>query len=183
MDSETNQQRRYELQRLIDRDIKFDNVENISAKQATELENVLFVDVRSKSEFLTSAIPNAVHRAKFESMLLEKHNQEISAASVICFYCTVGVRSAKYVRWLKQDKLEGLTDKTLVNMKGSILDWCHEPNCAPLVKPSNSDIAVGPAADEVHCFGNQWCLAPTKYHPVTFSLFEQLAEGAKWSPY
>jgi len=182
MTSGTDEKRREALRVLLDCDLlkKYGNVGSVSAKEAAELgDKVLFVDVRSKQEFLTSAIPNAIHSEEFEAML--KHNNaQLENSSVVCFYCTIGVRSAKYILWLKTKNFEQLSDKNLLNLKGSIVDWSHEPMCATLVKPSNDKVAVGPLASEIHCFGDRWDLASTKYKPRTFRAFEQMAEGARW---
>ena len=173
-----NDVRRDKLRHMMETDVVFPDVENITAKEAAALEDVLFVDVRDVKEFQVSAIPGAVHYRKFEEMM--------KAGTVtqknICCYCTIGVRSGKYGTRLKRSPF--MTDKRVLNLNGSILDWTHEPTCAPLRKPdAKNETANGEPADQVHVFGESWDLASTRYEPVKFSKLERALEGARWAMY
>jgi hypothetical protein len=101
----------------------------------------------------------------------------------VCCYCTVGIRSDKYARFLVRKQIDAqspLRDKCIMNMKGSILDWTHESACPKLVKPGDRLVAKGDPADQIHCFNSRLDLGSEDYTPITFSLLEQGMEVAKW---
>lgn len=83
---------------------------------------VLLVDVRSARETGVSMIPGAVTRDAYE------HNAADYEGYLIVSYCTVGVRSERYVRALRAKGVDA------VNFEGSILAWVEAG--LPLVTPS-----------------------------------------------
>jgi rhodanese-related sulfurtransferase len=183
---EMDSERRNKLQEIVNKSVHFPEIEEISSKQAGELASngdgtVIFVDCRSKAEWFVSAIPNAVHYEAFEKMIANQ-DELIVKTDQVCCYCTIGVRSGKYAKWLRNHS-KSLEGKKIINMKGSILEWSYEPNCPKLVKPENDAVAKGDVATQIHCFGERWNLAPVNYEPVMFNMFEQGAQAAKWAFY
>ena len=145
-----------------------------SAKESHQLslsEPTLFVDVRAQEEYKVSTIPGAVHVSEFESTNLSDLRQEN-----LVFFCTVGYRSGKYVKHVQKKYGERLKGKNLYNMKGSILDWCHEETCPKLIEPETQTVT-----NKVHCYGKSWNYLPDGYEPVYFSWLQQTVEGAKWA--
>jgi rhodanese-related sulfurtransferase len=82
---------------------------------------LLLVDVRSAEEVAVSMIPGAISRDEYE------RNAQHYADYRIAPYCTVGARSEKYTRNLREKGVDA------VNFKGSIIAWVEAGQ--PLVTP------------------------------------------------
>jgi len=109
-------------------------------------ETLQFVDVRSAEEMAVSMIPGAITRREYE------RNPEAYENARIVPYCTVGARSGKYTRELRDRGV------TAVNYRGSILDWVEHGE--PLVNPE------GEPTKRVHTYSKRFTV-PEPYVPVT----------------
>jgi len=158
------------LEEMVERDVanRFPTISHIDVSEALRT-GVVFVDVRSAQEFAVSAIPNAIHRDQFEAWLPTKGkntNRLLEEASTICFYCTIGVRSAKYIQYLNSERYPKLAGKHLCNLKGSILAWCFKSvndSSLGLIVPSTQS-----PTHAVHCYGDKWCVAPDGFECCVF---------------
>ena len=83
---------------------------------------VLLVDVRSDEETAVSMIPGAITRATYE------RDAALYADYRIVPYCTVGARSKRYTRALREAGVDA------VNFEGSIMGWIEDGR--PLVTPA-----------------------------------------------
>ena len=109
-------------------------------------ETILFVDVRSDEEMAVSMIPGAITRREYE-----RNPQAYEDARIVA-YCTVGARSGKYTRELRQRGVSA------VNYRGSIIDWVEAGR--PLVTPD------GEPTTRVHTYSDSFSV-PEPYVPVT----------------
>ncbi|WP_201771537.1 rhodanese-like domain-containing protein [Pseudohaliea rubra] len=109
-------------------------------------ETLLFVDVRSEEEMSVSMLPGAITRREYE------RNPEAYKGMRIVPYCTVGARSGKYTRELRDRGVSA------VNYRGSILDWVE--NGEPLVTPD------GEPTKRVHTYSERFSV-PEPYTPVS----------------
>ena len=108
-----------EVDAMIARD--FPGTPEISTGQLAELmagqSEVVSLDARSKEEFQASHIRNALYAPNLAAV--KKHVPERSTKIVV--YCSVGYRSARMVKRLREI---GYTEA--VNLKGSIFKWANE---------------------------------------------------------
>jgi len=109
-------------------------------------EPLQFVDVRSEEEMAVSMLPSAITRREYE------RNPEAYADARIVPYCTVGARSGKYTRELRERGI------TAVNYRGSIIDWVEHGE--PLVTPD------GEPTKRVHTYSDRFSV-PAPYIAVT----------------
>lgn len=109
-------------------------------------EPLQFVDVRSEEEMAVSMLPGAITRREYE------RNPEAYEDARIVPYCTVGARSGKYTRELRERGI------TAVNYRGSIIDWVE--NGEPLVTPD------GEPTKRVHTYSDRFSV-PEPYIAVT----------------
>jgi len=109
-------------------------------------EKVVFVDVRSEEEMAVSMLPGAITRREYE------RNPKAYENARIVPYCTVGARSGKYTRELRERGVSA------VNYRGSILDWVEHGE--PLVTPE------GKPTKRVHTYSDRFSV-PEPYIPVT----------------
>jgi rhodanese-related sulfurtransferase len=166
---------------------KYPDVEHITCEELQEMmKETLIVDVRHKDEFLVSAIPGAVHYTVYEQMMKDKDAIFVEKTR-ICFYCTIGERSARYARKMKENFSgdTNLNEKKLLNLKGSILEWTYLKEGGDLVKPNPQTMMADdcPHSEKVHCFGERWNLCSDKYDSITFNWVEQAAEALRWIKY
>lgn len=126
---------------------EFPLVESISVKQLQQRQHkqLVLVDVRSPEEIEVSFIPGAITKKKFEENLDRYRN------ATVVVYCTIGYRSGKYARQLRQQGIEAL------NLEGSLLAWSHAGG--KLVDEKG-------ATKQVHVYGRQWQLTAEGYEPV-----------------
>ena len=109
-------------------------------------EPLQFVDVRSEEEMAVSMLPGAITRREYE------RNPEAYEDARIVPYCTVGARSGKYTRELRERGI------TAVNYRGSIIDWVEHGE--PLVTPD------GEPTKRVHTYSDRFSV-PEPYIAVT----------------
>ena len=109
-------------------------------------ETLQFVDVRAEAEMAVSMIPGAITRREYE------RNPAAYEDARIVPYCTVGARSARYTRELRDRGVAA------VNYRGSIIDWAE--NGGPLVTPE------GEPTMRVHTY-SKWFSVPEPYVQVT----------------
>ena len=132
----------------------FENEVPVPTMTVSELQNGLqnaasdyvVVDVRDEEERRVSVIPGAISQSEFESGLNSRYKNK-----KIVPYCTIGYRSMKYTKELKNKGLEAY------NLRGSILSWVHSG--AEVVSPSSQQ-----PTKEVHVYGDKWKLAPAGYN-------------------
>jgi rhodanese-related sulfurtransferase len=118
---------------------------SIEEYQKNKDEYVL-VDVRSEKEVKISKIPGALTRKEFET------KRKLYKDKKILTYCTIGVRSSKYVISLKQERFEAY------NLKESILGWTHRG--LPLIGPE------GKETRKVHVYAEAWNLVAKGYKGI-----------------
>jgi rhodanese-related sulfurtransferase len=108
-----------EVEAMITRD--YPGTPEISTGQLAELmaseSKLILLDVRGKEEFQVSHIRNALHAPGLKAV--QKQVPERSVKIVV--YCSVGYRSAKMVKRLRET---GYPEA--VNLKGSIFKWANE---------------------------------------------------------
>ncbi len=119
-----------------------------AAKQRAAKTELVFVDVREKSEQNVSMIPGAITAARFEADFDRYRKQQIVV------YCTIGSRSGIYAR----DLLGKHPNLKIRNLAGSILAWAHAGR--PLQTPD------GKPTKRVHVYGPKWNLLPEGYEAV-----------------
>lgn len=99
---------------------QFSDVKHITAEEVMKKnENVIFVDTRSVEERSVSIIENAIDVDEFE-----KRIDEVRNCDIVC-YCTIGYRSAMYVRQRMAMNLDSEHSIRYYNLLGSILSWTH----------------------------------------------------------
>ncbi len=107
--------------------------------------NFVIVDVRSESESGVSLIPGALTRTEFERTAADHQGKAVIA------YCTVGVRSGKFVNQLIRQGWKAC------NYEGSIIDWCK--NKLPLVSPDGAE------TQQVHTYSAKYSV-PDDYKAI-----------------
>lgn len=122
---------------------QFDGLPQVSissAKRDYQSQKLIFLDVREDKEIKVSRIKGAITKSDFEKNLHQYKDKKIAV------YCTIGYRSAQYVRKLRKKNLKAF------NLKGSFLGWLH----------SNGEIedALGHSTNQAHVYGKNWDLAP-----------------------
>lgn len=128
---------------------EFKDVPEVTLSKAKELNKkneIVFIDVRKKKEREISTIPGAIGTEEFEK------NRSKYEDKVIAVYCTIGYRSAKYIKKLKKKKVRAY------NLEGSILGWVHDSR--PVVNKK------GKAVKTVHVYGRSWNHLPEDYKGV-----------------
>ena len=157
---EETERKREEIARMCDEmsgtafDAKTPEVDVDEAAKLFHDGSALFVDVRTDAEMEVSRIPGALRKDEFEERLRTSReavseeqegqgNDKESIGTVIA-YCTVGVRSGRYVEAMKKE----YPKLCILNLKGSILSWTHAE--LPL------EDSTGNAAKKVHVYGKRW---------------------------
>ncbi len=117
-------------------------------KKVTETDRnaITLIDVREARERNISLIPGAITLAEFESQPA-KHSRK-----VVVVYCTVGYRSAKVARRLRQHGIKAY------NLHGGIVGWTQIGG--ELVDAS------GNPTKRVHTYGRAWNFVPQSYIAV-----------------
>jgi len=106
---------------------------------------VVIVDVREPAEREVSRLPNSIIPKELESYLEGHDNLRV------VIYCTIGYRSGKFTRSLKNKGLKAS------NLAGGIVAWVHHGG------PIEHD---GKPTRRVHVYGKKWNLLPEGYEPV-----------------
>ena len=115
-------------------------------RKLSEENKVQLVDVRKEKERDVSMISGAISKNEFEKNI-KKYEDKI-----IVVYCTIGYRSAKYIKKLKKKNV------LAYNLEGSILGWVHE--ALPVVNPTKEEVK------RVHVYGRSWNVLPKDYEGV-----------------
>lgn len=127
----------------------YPDVRHLSARDLMVLlddrEEVLLVDVRGDAERAVSTLPGAISQSDFEVLA-----EDIGGRTVVA-YCTIGVRSSRFAREMKQRGIE------VTNLNGSILAWTHA---------GGSLVAEGQETHRLHVYGPRWDLAAEGYEGV-----------------
>ena len=130
---------------------EFPQVKGIRVEDLRQLrqqgKNVVLVDVRPLKERKVSIIPGAISSEEFEANLEQYRDSEAK----IVVYCTIGYRSGKYARELKE------RGTNVFNLEGSLLAWSHIQG--ELVNDSGF-------TNKVHVFSPKWQLTGDNYEPV-----------------
>ena len=127
----------------------FGDIAEITASkllQMKNLGNVVIVDSKTPDEYHVSMIPDAITKVEFESNLDKYRN------AAIVVYCTIGVRSGKYVESLLNMGFDAY------NLKGGVLMWAH--GGGKFVDRNDKD------TKRVHIFGSKWDLLPAGYEGI-----------------
>ncbi|SHO47371.1 rhodanese-like domain-containing protein [Desulfopila aestuarii] len=126
-----------DIDQALDQD--FPTVRQLSVEEVRSMldsnQQFVLVDVREPAEYQVSHLPNALPADAFQP---EKSEKDL----LIVAYCSVGLRSAKYVQQLQQQGLQNV-----YNLRGSIFMWANKGY------PLESD--NGPVA-RVHPFNERW---------------------------
>ena len=133
----------------------FPDVKHITAEEAMKRENVVFVDTREDEERAVSMIENAMNVEEFE-----KRVDEMNDCDVVC-YCTIGYRSAMYVRRKMASNVYSSRSHRYYNLLGSVLAWTHAGG--RLVDPK-----TGETCKRDHTFGPKWACAETSHEQIQF---------------
>lgn len=115
-------------------------VPEISVQDAATLTNTIFLDARPIAEYNVSHLHNAI-RVGFSDFSLSKLTN-ISKASPIVIYCSVGYRSEKIAEKMAA---EGFTN--IKNMYGGIFEWAN------LHKPMYDSAGL---TKNVHPYNKKW---------------------------
>lgn len=99
-------------------DKKYPDIESISTDDFKKIlekgHPPIIIDVRDKEEFEVSHLPGALH--------IQNHNKvEFAKSTPIVAYCSVGVRSARFLQKLKKRGYN-----KLYNLRGSIFEWANK---------------------------------------------------------
>ena len=124
---------------------KFPSVPEIKISEYKSLspQDLVLVDVRDSEEIKISTLPGAISLREYEQ------NQLNFLDKKIVVYCTIGYRSAEYVKKLIRK------GRLAYNLEGSLLGWIH--NGGSVVDPS------GTPTRKVHVYGRKWNYLPTGY--------------------
>jgi rhodanese-related sulfurtransferase len=133
-------------------------------KMSQAREKVVLVDTRSDPEIAVSRLPGAISSVEFERIVSAG---ELSPDTIecICCYCTLGVRSAKFVARLASERPE--LAHCIYNLPGSILRWVWEGGTDGEEYGRLED-SNGEVTRTVHVFGSAWDLLPDGYKSITF---------------
>jgi rhodanese-related sulfurtransferase len=135
-------------------------VEELSELLLQDKRAVVIVDCREKAEQDVSMIPGAIRQAEFEA---KEGMGTIQAPATVVAYCTIGYRSGLFINSLRE-KADGQDkDVELVNLRGSLLAWCHSGR--PLVS------GLDPTQDSktIHTYGSTWALPPDGYDAIYYT--------------
>ncbi|PIK16208.1 rhodanese-like domain-containing protein [Halobacteriovorax sp. JY17] len=113
--------------------------------QALSKESYVLIDIRSKPEIEISYIPNSITQKFFEENLSNYQGRKVIV------YSTIGPRSSKYVRILRDKKFDAY------NLQEGILGWAHRK--LPLLESGNE-------THRLHVYTDAWNFAPKGYEGV-----------------
>ncbi len=123
--------------------LKPDDLEALRTAKA----DILLLDSREEAEFKVSHLPGArqVPPGMSAATFAESFGKELKG-KVVVVYCSVGVRSSKFVERVGKSALE-LGAAKIYNLEGGIFRWHNERR--PLESGSSS-------TDEVHPYSRSW---------------------------
>jgi len=91
---------------------------------------ISIIDVRPNEEYKISHLPDAINITNIKNINVPRDN-------TIVVYCSVGLRSARFVKKLKKQGYTGV-----LNLRGSIFEWANKGY--PLVRGAKSVTVVHP---------------------------------------
>ena len=106
-----------------------------------------FADVRGQRERDVSTISGAVDLPTW------REQWEAGDRRPVVVYCTIGVRSARVTRELREEGVEAF------NLAGGILAWAHSGG--EVIDPVH-----GAPTRRVHVYGRRWSLLPDSFQGV-----------------
>jgi len=118
-----------DIDEALDQD--FPTVRNLSVDELRSMlakkREIVLVDAREPEEYLVSHLPAALLKSEFQQ-------QKIELDRLVVAYCSVGLRSAKFVRQLQEQGY-----RNVYNLRGSIFMWANkgyplEENGRPAVR-------------------------------------------------
>jgi rhodanese-related sulfurtransferase len=116
----------------------------------------LFVDVRTFKEQAVSIIPRAISQETFWENFKEyfpPNNSSQTLSKKIIAYCTIGYRSAKFVRKLRKQNIPAY------NLAAGVLGWSHFTG--PLIHPKNQK-----PTRQVHVYTEGWNFLNPTYEAI-----------------
>lgn len=121
-------------------------VPDVKAAEVLTQQDRLLVDVRTEDEQKVSMLPGAIDVRAFEAMPKAARQNAV-------IYCTIGVRSGKYVAQLAEQGIQA------TNLAGGLLSWTHAGG-----QLQRSDEVV----EQAHVYGRRWRLLPEYYEAEWF---------------
>ncbi|CBW27093.1 hypothetical protein BMS_2293 [Halobacteriovorax marinus SJ] len=118
---------------------------SIEQMQSLEKDTYILVDIRSLPEIEISYIPNSLTQKKFEQELPNFQGKKVIV------YSTLGPRSSKYVRLLREKKIDAY------NLKEGILGWAHRK--LPLLENGKETLRL-------HVYTDAYNFTPSGYEGV-----------------
>lgn len=116
-------------------------------KLIRERRGLVLIDVRESEEYQISHIPGAVHVSSFNT--IARNNTD--SAVLIVAYCSVGLRSAKFISELQKS---GFINA--YNLRGSVFEWANQ---------HMELIGAGGRTRKVHPYNTRWgSLLNTELH-------------------
>ena len=117
------------------------NVPEMAVPEVKKLDNVVYLDAREREEFEVSHVENAVWIG-YDDFDLAKI-PAIDTSQNIVIYCSVGYRSEKVAKQLKDAGY-----KNVYNLYGGLFEWYNEG--LPLVNKKNE------VTDKIHGYNENW---------------------------
>ncbi len=116
------------------------SVKEVTAKQVSEMDNLLLLDARKQTEYEVSHLPNA-QWAGYSEFDMEKLI-DIDKQQPIIVYCSVGFRSEKIA-----EQLQANGYNNVANLYGGIFEWVN--NGYAVVNKNG-------VTEKVHSFNKDW---------------------------
>lgn len=117
------------------------DVVEVTVEEASNKQNVLFLDSRSKEEFDVSHIEGALFVGYDDFDITSV--SDLDKESEIIIYCSIGYRSEKITEQLVQGGF-----KNVQNLYGGIFEWKNQGN--EVVSPD------GKPTEDVHAYNRLW---------------------------
>lgn len=130
-------------QMMKDVDARYPRVTHV---EVGEIEDPLYVDVRSEREMAVSRIPGSISGRAWQD------HPELAKGRALVFYCTIGVRSSEAALLAQKQGHQAH------NLRGGILAWCWAGR--PLKGTEGEETSW------VHVYGDTWNLLPKGYRAV-----------------
>lgn len=124
----------------------FPDINDISPKDLSLLNNIVIVDVRELVEIDVSFIPESITKNTFE-----KNSSQYKTKTIVV-YCTIGYRSGLYTKQLIEKGFKAY------NVIGGILLWSHDMK----VLYTKNNVPT----KKIHVYGEKWNLAHSSFEPV-----------------
>lgn len=146
-----------------------------SFQKGIENSDAQLLDVRTKEEFNTGYIEEALHADWNEQDEFQKRIESLSKDKPVYVYCLGGGRSHKAMEWLKNNGFE-----TVFDLKGGISDWKNNDLPVKVLEEKKGDMTIDQveefisSADKVMIdVGASWCPPCQKMKPIVHQLEEE----------